>query len=38
MQKLSVDIPDALWLQSYFADYANPKARIARLVRQGILY
>ena len=38
MQKLSVDIPDALWLQSYFADYANPKARIARLVRQGILH
>lgn len=37
MQELPVDIPDALWLQSYFADYANPRARIARLVRQGFV-
>ena len=38
MQKIPVNLPDALWLQGYFADYANPKARIGRLVRQGILY
>ena len=38
MQDLPVDIPDSLWLQDYFRDYANPRARIARLVRQGILY
>ena len=38
MQKIAFDIPDSLWLQSYFADYANPRARIARLVRQGYLY
>ncbi len=38
MQKIPVDLPDTLWLQGYFADYANPKARIGRLVRQGILY
>lgn len=37
MQNLPVDIPDSLWLQSHFANYANPKARIARLVRQGEL-
>lgn len=38
MQKHLVDIPDSLWLQSYFSDYANPRARITRLVRQGELY
>jgi len=38
MQKLPVDIPDSLWLQDYFRDYANPRARIARLVRKGDLY
>ena len=38
MQKIPVDLPDTLWLQGYFADYANPKAKIGRLVRQGILY
>ena len=38
MQKIPVDLPDALWLQDYFADYANPKAKIGRLVRQGNLY
>ncbi len=38
MQKIPVDLPDVLWLQGYFANYANPKARISRLVRQGILY
>ncbi len=32
-----VDLPDALWLQSHFSEYANPKAVIARLTRQGIL-
>ncbi len=37
MQSLPVDIPDSLWLQSFFSEYANPKARIARLVRQGKL-
>ncbi len=41
MQKLSselpVDLPDVLWLQDYFSDYANPKSRICRLVRQGVL-
>jgi len=25
MQKIPVDLPDTLWLQGYFADYANPK-------------
>jgi len=35
MQKMPVDLPDTLWLQGYFTDYANPKARIGRLVRQG---
>jgi hypothetical protein len=24
MQKNLVDIPDSLWLQSYFSEYANP--------------
>ena len=38
MQKIPVNLPDALWLQGHFADYANPKAKIGRLVRQGILY
>lgn len=38
MQDLPVDIPDSLWLQDYFRDYANPRARITRLVRQGVLY
>ena len=37
MQNLSVDIPDSLWLQNHFAHYAHPRARIARLVRQGEL-
>jgi len=31
-------LPDTLWLQGYFSDYANPKSRIDRLVRQGALY
>jgi predicted transcriptional regulator of viral defense system len=38
MQDIPVDLPDALWLQNYFAHYANPKARIERLVRQGLLF
>jgi len=33
-----VDLPDALWLQDYFSNYANPKAKIGLLVRQGVLY
>lgn len=37
MQELPFDIPDSLWLQDYFRDYANPRAKIARLVRQGEL-
>jgi len=36
--ELPVDLPDALWLQDHFSDYANPKAKICRLVRQGVLY
>lgn len=36
--ELPVDLPDAMWLQDYFSDYANPKARIGRLVHQGVLY
>ncbi|MFP4573908.1 MAG: hypothetical protein ACLFNW_13155 [Desulfobacterales bacterium] len=38
MQNITVDLPDTLWLKSYFGGYANPKAKIARLVRQGLLY
>jgi hypothetical protein len=38
MQKLTCELPDALWLQNHFADYANPKAKISRLVRQGALH
>lgn len=38
MQEISVDLPDALWLQNHFANYANPKAVISRLVRRGVLY
>jgi hypothetical protein len=38
MQNISVELPDTLWLKGYLADYANPKARIGRLVRQGILH
>jgi hypothetical protein len=38
MQNIRVDLPDTLWLQGYFTDYANPKAKIGRLVRQGVLY
>ena len=38
MQNITVDLPDTLWLKSYFGGYANPKAKIARLVRQGVLY
>jgi len=37
MQNLAVDIPDSLWLQNHFANYANPRAKIARLVRRGEL-
>ena len=37
MQELPVDIPDSLWLQDYFRDYVNPRAKISRLVRQGQL-
>jgi len=37
MQDLPVDIPDSLWLQYHFANYANPRARVARLVRRGEL-
>lgn len=37
MQKLLVDIPDSLWLQSCFLEYANPRAKISRLLRQGVL-
>lgn len=36
--ELPVNLPDAMWLQHYFSNYANPKARIGRLVHQGILY
>lgn len=36
--ELPVDLPDALWLQDHFSNYANPKAKIGLLVRQGILY
>jgi hypothetical protein len=38
LSNIPVDLPDALWLQSHFADYANPMAKINRLVRQGMLY
>ncbi|WP_051434273.1 type IV toxin-antitoxin system AbiEi family antitoxin domain-containing protein [Desulfonatronum lacustre] len=38
MQNDLVDLPDALWLQGHFAGYANPKAAIARLTRQGVLH
>ena len=38
MQNIPVDLPDSLWLQGYFTDYANRKAKVGRLVRQGILY
>jgi hypothetical protein len=38
MRKNLVDIPDSLWLQSYFSEYANPRAKISRLVRQDVLY
>lgn len=38
MQNDLVDLPDALWLQGHFAGYANPKAVIARLTRQGVLH
>ena len=37
MQKMPVDIPDPLWLQSCFAEYANPRAKITRLLRRGDL-
>ncbi len=37
MQNIPVDLPDTLWLQNYFAHYANPKARIGRLVLKGLL-
>jgi hypothetical protein len=36
--ELPVDLPDALCLQDHFSNYANPKAKIGLLVRQGILY
>jgi hypothetical protein len=36
--QIPVDLPDTLWLKDYFSNYANPKAKIARLVRKGILY
>lgn len=38
MQNDLVDLPDALWLQGHFAEYANPKAVVARLTRQGVLH
>lgn len=38
MQELLVALPDSLWLQNRFKGYANPKAKIARLVRRGVLY
>ena len=36
--ELPVALPDALWLQDHFSNYANPKTKIGRLVRQGVLY
>ncbi len=36
--EIPVDLPDALWLQDHFSHYANPKSKIAYLVRQGILH
>ena len=38
MQEIPIELPDALWLKNHFADYANPKAKIGRLVRQGALH
>lgn len=38
MQEITVDLPDSLWLQHHFTHYANPKAIIARLTRNGVLY
>ena len=38
MQNVPVNLPDSLWLQNYFADYANPRAKTASLVRRGELY
>lgn len=38
MQDIPVNLPDALWLQGYFTHYANPKAKIERLVHQGLLF
>jgi hypothetical protein len=37
MQNKLVDVPDSLWLRHHFAHHANPKVKIARLVRQGEL-
>jgi hypothetical protein len=37
MQNDLVDLPDSLWLQHHFAHYANPRAKITHLVRQGEL-
>lgn len=38
MTNLPVSLPDALWLHGFFADYANPKARVGLLVRKGVLH
>lgn len=38
MQEEMVDVPDSLWLQDHFASHANPRAKIARLVRRGKLH
>lgn len=38
MQEMMVDLPDSLWLQGYLSDYSNPKAKVSRLVRQGVLF
>jgi len=36
--EIPVDLPDAMWLEDHFSHYANPKSKIAHLVRQGVLY
>ncbi len=37
MQNELVDIPETLWLIDHFKDFANPKAKIKRLVESGTL-
>ena len=38
IQNIPVDLSDTPQFQGYFADSANPKAKIGRPVSKGILY